>query len=311
MGSLQAHQDNMRKKYCILIAGPTAVGKTAVAIQVAGHFNTSVISADSRQCFKELNTGVAKPSAEELQQVKHYFVSTHSVEEEVSAAAFEQYALDAVKEIFYEKDIAVVTGGTGLYIKAFCEGMDNMPDIPQEIRNSIRGEYSLKGLAWLQEQVGKNDPQYFSSGEIQNPQRLMRALEVVQATGQSILSFQQGEKKKRDFTVIKTGIELPKDLLHRNINYRVDEMIKQGLLSEARSLLPYRNLNALQTVGYKELFDYFDGRFSLEEAVELIKKNTRQYAKRQVTWFRKDREINWFSPGRVNEIISFVQSHVQ
>lgn len=283
-------------KTCIVIAGPTAVGKTSFAIQLAQQLNTQIISADSRQCFKELNIGVAKPSPEQLQQVKHYFINSHSVNDEVNAVVFEQYALQKVNEIFAQHNTAVMVGGTGLYIKAFCNGIDAVPAVDIAIREKIIADYELQGLEWLQTEVQKNDPAYFTKGEIKNPQRLMRALEVKLSSGQSILDFQTQQKKQRDFNIIKLGLELPKEELYKNINSRVDEMIVQGLTKEVEDLYQYKNLNALQTVGYKELFDYADGVLPLEKAIEQIKLNTRHYAKRQMTWFKKDVEMKWVSP---------------
>ena len=295
MGSVQAQTDNMSEKTCIIIAGPTAVGKTAVAIDIARHFATDIISADSRQCFKEMSIGVAKPSPEELQLVHHYFINSHSIHDEVNAVVFEQYALQAVQEIFKQHDIAVITGGTGLYIKAFCEGLDDMPPVSPMIRQQITQQYEQQGIAWLQQQVQQQDPLYYSTGEIQNPQRLIRALEVKQATGESIRTYQQGRKVTRPFNIIKYGIELPKPELHARINARVDIMINQGLVKEVENLLPYKQVNALQTVGYTEIFEYLEGTISLPLAIEKIKTNTRQYAKRQMTWFKKDASIQWFS----------------
>jgi tRNA dimethylallyltransferase len=294
----------MNQKTCIVIAGPTAVGKTAAAIEVARHFNTAIISADSRQCFKEMTIGVAKPSEAELQQVRHYFINSHSIEDDVNAAVFEQYALNAANEIFQQHDVAVVTGGTGLYIKAFCEGLDDMPPVSPSIRRSIIEQYGQHGLAWLQQQVQLHDPLYFATGEIQNPQRLIRALEVLQGTGQSIRTFQQGKKATRDFRIIKVGLELPRPELNARINARVDIMIKQGLVKEVEGLLPFKHLNALQTVGYTEIFDYFEGKSTLEQAIERIKTNTRQYAKRQMTWFKRDTSMHWFSPDSASQIIA-------
>jgi tRNA dimethylallyltransferase len=291
-----------RGKTCIVIVGPTAVGKTALAIQLAQHFKTKIISADSRQCFKELNIGVAKPSAEELQLVPHYFINSHSVNEEVNAAVFEQYALQKVNDIFAQHNIAVMVGGTGLYIKAFCNGIDEVPAIDPAIREKIIAQYEQHGLEWLQNEIKTNDPLYFAKGEIKNPQRLMRALEVKLSSGKSIIEFQTQQKKQRDFNIIKIGLELPKEQLHKNINHRVDIMMEQGLLAEVENLLPYKNLNALQTVGYKELFDYFDGTISLAGAIERIKINTRQYAKRQMTWFKKDADIKWVGAGDYEKI---------
>ena len=298
----------MNAKTVVIICGPTAVGKTALAIQLAKYFNTKIISADSRQCFKELNIGVAKPTTNELRQVQHYFINSHSIQEEVNAITFEQYALQRVEEIFLENDIAVMVGGTGLYIKAFCEGLDNIPNIPDEIRNAISEQYNINGLIWLQNQVQIKDPLFWQTAEQQNPQRLMRALEVVEATGQSINSFRTGEKLQRPFNIIKIGLELPREQLYARINQRVDIMMQQGLLEEVKSLVAFRKLNALQTVGYKEFFEYFDGIFSIEQAIEELKKNTRHYAKRQMTWFKKDEQIQWFQPFDVDSILSYIRT---
>lgn len=309
MLSLPKHRqkslNNSKKKTVIIICGPTAVGKTSVAIALAQHFNTEIISADSRQCFKELNIGVARPSAEELAAVKHHFIASHSIQEEVTAATFEQYALQKTKELFAQHDVVVMVGGTGLYIKAFCEGLDKIPELKPEVRSQIVEKYEQHGLLWLQDEVRKKDPAFYAAGEIQNPQRMMRALEVMEATGQSILSFRKGERTKRDFNIIKIGLELPREELVRNINARVDAMMEAGLLDEVKGLSVCKNLNALQTVGYAELFDYLEKRITLPEAIERIKTATRQYAKRQMTWFRKDENINWFAPVQPEEIIVF------
>ena len=288
-----------KNKTVIIIAGPTAVGKTSVAIEIAKHYNTEIISADSRQCYKELNIGVARPSEEELAQVKHYFIASHSIHEKGNAVTFENYALDKTEKIFEKHDVAVMVGGTGLYIKAFTDGMDEIPEVPELIHHEIVQAYKVNGLEWLQQQVQERDPDFFQVGEIQNPQRLMRALEVYRATGRSVLHFRKGKKAQRNFKVKKIALELPKEELHRNINIRVDQMIEQGLIEEVRALVPCQHLNALQTVGYKELFDHFNGNTTLPEATELIKKNTRQYAKRQITWFKKDKEFAWCPPDAV------------
>jgi tRNA dimethylallyltransferase len=297
----------MKEKTCVIIAGPTAVGKTAAAIEVARYFNTEIISADSRQCFKEMTIGVAKPAAAELQQVHHYFINSHSIHDDVNAAVFEQYALQAAEKIFQQHDVAVVTGGTGLYIKAFCEGLDDMPPVSMRIRQAITTQYEQQGLAWLQQQVQEQDPLYYATGEIQNPQRLIRALEVMQATGASIRTYQQGKKVTRPFNIIKFGLELPRPRLHARINTRVDKMMEEGLLKEVEGLVPCKQLNALQTVGYTELFNYLDGNISLTQAIEQIKTNTRHYAKRQMTWFRKDTTFQWLSPDSINEVINTVE----
>ena len=295
------------KKTIVVVTGPTAVGKTSVAIELARHFQTEIISADSRQCFKELSIGVARPSKEELELAKHHFIATHSIHEEVNAASFEEYALKKVNELFEKYNAVIMVGGTGLYIKAFCEGLDEMPAINPIIRKKIVSSYKENGLSWLQNEVQQKDPGFYKTGEIKNPQRMMRALEVIESTGDSILSFRKSKKVKRGFNIIKVGLELPKDELHRNINTRVDKMMEIGLLDEIKKLLPYKNLNALQTVGYTELFYYLDSKFSLTDTVELIKQNTRQYAKRQMTWFKKDKEIVWFNPLQINSMISFIE----
>ena len=299
-----------KEKTVIVIAGPTAVGKTSVAIQLAQHFNTEIISADSRQCFKELNIGVARPSPQELKQIKHHFIASHSINEEVNAAMFEKYAFEKTEELFKEHDVVIIVGGTGLYLKAFCEGLDDIPDVDPSIREKIIKDYKEKGLEWLQEQVKQMDPNFFEEGEIQNPQRMMRALEVIESTGQSILTYQKKEKQKRNFNIIKIGLELPKEELHKNINARVDKMVNEGLLSEVQNLLAHKKLKALQTVGYSELIKHLDGKVSLEMAVELIKQNTRQYAKRQMTWFKKDKEVKWFSPLQISEMIAFADKTI-
>jgi tRNA dimethylallyltransferase len=229
-------------------------------------------------------------------QVKHHFIASHSIHEEITANFFEQYALQKVAELFQQHDAVIMVGGTGLYIKAFIAGLDAIPEIDRATREKIISNYKSKGLEWLQNEIKKKDPGFSQAGEMQNPQRMMRALEVMEATGQSILSFRKGEKAKRDFAIINIGLELPKEELHRNINTRVDRMLEAGLPEEVKGLMQYKNLNALQTVGYKELFDHLEGNISLDDAVTQIKTNTRQYAKRQMTWFKKDQSINWFHP---------------
>ena len=298
-------------KTVILIAGPTAVGKTAVAIQLAKHFHTEIISADSRQCFKEISIGVAKPSAEELKEVKHYFINSHSIKETVTAASYEKYALEKVAEIFQQHDIAVMVGGTGLYIKAFCEGMDEIPAVDETLRNELQQNFQQHGLEWLQQQLQQYDPLFAEKGEMQNPQRMLRALEVVKSTGKSILTFRKGEKQPRDFNIIKIGLDLPREELYNRINHRVDVMMEEGLLKEAKEVYPLRQLNALQTVGYRELFDYFDGNCSLEKAVDKIKQNSRHYAKRQLTWFKRDEAMKWFHPLQLQEIIQYISTYIK
>lgn len=282
------------KNTVVVLAGPTAVGKTAMAIRLAERLGTEIISADSRQCYRELTIGTAKPDSAELQAVPHYFINSHSITEEVNAAMYEQLALGYADEIFSRQPFAIVTGGTGLYIRAFLEGMDQMPTIPEEVRQSLRDEYEQKGLPWLQETLQRKDPGFYANAEIHNPHRLLRALEVLVATGQSIAAFRSGRQQQRDFKVIKIGLQLPKELLHQNIHLRVDRMMAAGLVDEVRSVEAFRSHNALQTVGYSEIFDHFDGKITLPEAIDGIKTHTRQYAKRQLTWFRRDAAMQWF-----------------
>jgi tRNA dimethylallyltransferase len=281
------------KKTVIVVCGPTASGKTRFAIDLALKHNTAIISADSRQCYRELRIGVARPSPEELNQVPHYFIASHSIHEEITAAGFEEYAINKVNELFRDHDIVIMAGGTGLYIKAFTEGLDAMPEIDPAIRKNIREKYDQQGIEWLQGELQKKDQLFFEKGEMKNPQRMMRALEVVESTGSSILSYQRKNKNARIFNIEKIGLDPGKEVLHSNIDNRVNKMIADGLVEEVKSLLPFRHLNALQTVGYQEIFDYLDGKMDLEKAVSLVKQNTRQYAKRQLTWFRRDKEINW------------------
>lgn len=273
-------------KTVIAIAGPTASGKTAAAIQLAQHFNTSILSFDSRQCYRELNIGVARPSPEELAACPHYFIATHSIFEKVDAAVFENYALQILDKLFRENDVVIAAGGTGLYLKALMDGLDLIPEIPAATRKYVRENYVASGMPWLHAELTEKDPQYSETGEMQNPQRMMRALEVMLATGNSIRHYQRKVKNERPFTLKPVVLQMNKEILHERINHRTDKMMDNGLLEEVKSLYPHKQLNALQTVGYKELFDFLDGKLSLEEAVERIKIHTRQYAKRQVTFFK-------------------------
>jgi len=297
-------------KTILLIAGPTGVGKTGLALGLANGgavgAGGGIISADSRQCYKELNIGVARPTAEELARVPHYFIANHSITEKVNAQTFAKEAQEAVEKIFRENGLALLVGGTGLYIQAFLEGLDDIPQIPEEIKENIRNAYERNGLEWLQKQVKAKDREWYEKGEIKNPHRLLRALEVVEATGASIRTFQQGSRMGTDYRVIKIGLELPREELYARIDTRVDTMMKNGLLKEVEGLEPHKNEKALDTVGYRELFDHLEGKESLETAVAKIKQHTRNYAKRQLTWFKRDPDIKWFSPEQLQEIRAFV-----
>lgn len=298
------------QKTVIIIAGPTASGKTALSVQMAQLFKTAVISADSRQCYREISIGTAKPSPEELSAVPHYFINSHSIREDVNAGVYEKLALGYAREIFEKNDVAVMCGGTGLYIRAFAEGIDDMPVIAPGIRTHLNEQYAQHGLAWLQQQLQQRDPGFYATAETQNPQRLIRALEVLDATGQSITTFRSATRSPRDFRVIKVGITLPKEQLHQNIHHRVDAMVHAGLVEEVRSVLPYREHNALRTVGYQEIFSFLDGYISLDQAIDDIKTHTRQYAKRQLTWFRKDPAFTWFDPHDTADIMTYVQQQL-
>lgn len=285
----------MAEKTLLVIAGPTASGKTSVAIALAKQLHTEIISADSRQCYRELDIGVARPSQEELQAVPHHFIASHSIFEEVTAGVFVSYAEDRLREIFETRDVAVIAGGTGLYIEALTRGLSEIPAVPPALRVEIQRTYQLQGLQWLQQEVIKLDPVFAAAGEMQNPQRLMRALEVMRHTGKSIRNF--GERKRsHSYKVVNYVLDLPRQSLYERINNRVDKMFASGLLEEAKRLYDYRHLNALQTVGYQELFDHFDGRHDADTAKALIKQHTRNYAKRQLTWFRKRNEYTWVLP---------------
>ena len=279
--------------------GPTAVGKTSFAIALAKVFNTEIISADARQCYKEMNIGVARPSVDELKTVPHHFIASHSITENINASYFENWAMDKVESLFSTKDAIVMVGGTGLYIKAFCEGLDLIPAIDAEIRENIIAQYEKLGMRWLQKEVSVKDPQYWEKGEQKNPQRLMRALEVMLGTGSSIISFQNKKAVERPFKMVKIGLELDREELYQRINDRVLNMIELGLENEVKSLEAYGHLNALQTVGYSEWKDYFEQKISKEKVIENIQQNTRHYAKRQMTWFKRDPAITWFNASTV------------
>tara|TARA_B100000678_G_C18156115_1_gene480984 strand:+ start:269 stop:1177 length:909 start_codon:yes stop_codon:yes gene_type:complete len=291
-------------KKAIFLCGPTAVGKTEVAIKLAEWLNTEIISFDSRQFFKELKIGAAPPSIEEQQRIPHHLIGHLSVEKDYNAGDFEQEALQRMENLFQKHDSIILVGGSGFYMKALTEGFDHMPDTDVELRTALNQQYLHKGLQPLQEELLEKDPDYYAKVDRKNPQRLIRALEVIRSTGKPYSSFRKSYKAERPFRSIKIGLELPRPELYQRINKRVEVMVARGLEDEARSLLKHRNTNSLQTVGYKEFFQYFDGELKREEAVSEIQKNTRRYAKRQMTWFKRDPEISWFSPHNMAAIHS-------
>jgi tRNA dimethylallyltransferase len=286
-------------KTVYIVMGPTAVGKTSFAIALAQALNAEIISADARQCFKEMNIGVARPSVAELNTVPHHFIASHSITEEINASYFEKWAIEKVISLLNSNEAVVMVGGTGLYIKAFCEGLDLIPAIDASIRENIIQQYEKLGLRWLQKEVAVKDPVYWEKGEQKNPQRLMRALEVKLGTGASITSFQNKKVVERPFKIVKIGLELPREELYNRINTRVLSMIEEGLEKEVKSLQDAAHLNALQTVGYSEWKDYFEEKTTREKVIDQIQQNTRHYAKRQMTWFKRDATITWFNAATV------------
>jgi tRNA dimethylallyltransferase len=300
-----------RDKTLIIIAGPTAVGKTDLAIAVAKKLKTEIISADSRQFFREMEIGTAKPSVSDMQEVPHHFVNSHSILEQYDAAQFASDALEKINRILKQNNSCVMCGGSGLYIKAVCEGFDDIPEITPSVRETLISNYEANGLGWLQDEMRKKDPDYFERIDQQNPHRLIRALEVKAGTGNSLSSYFGNAKHQHDFGILKVALELPRDVLYKRIDARMDQMIADGLFEEAKSLLQFRNHQALQTVGYKEIFDHFDGLYDREEAIRLLKRNSRRYAKRQMTWFQKDKEFVWFDARKQNDILEFIEGELE
>lgn len=293
----------------MVVAGPTAVGKTAIALELARQLKTEIVSADSRQFFRELTIGTAKPSEAELRAVPHHFVNSHSITEDYDAAQFGRDALPVIHNIFQHHAYAILCGGSGLYIKAVCEGFDDIPEIPDEIRAELTAQFNQHGVEWLQQRMAELDPEHLKTIDRQNPHRLIRALEVKIATGLSISSFRKNEKLQHDFDIVKVGLELPREELYRRIDDRMDQMIAAGLFDEAERLYGYKSHQALQTVGYQEIFDFMDGAYDHDEAVRLLKRNSRRYAKRQLTWFKRDPEMRWFGAGEVEKVIEYVKGY--
>lgn len=294
----------------LVIVGPTAVGKTELCLKLAKKFNSEIISCDSRQFYREMNLGTAKPSQEELDQVPHHLIDSHSIFEEYDVKQYESDVLAILDKLYQKSNVVLLTGGSGMYADIITQGMDSIPDISSEIREEVIRLYQQNGLEWLQNQVSIHDPIYFAQVDRQNPQRLMRALEVCLGTQQPYSNFRQKKKVERSFVSIKIGLDRDREELYQRIDDRMDQMIEKGLFEEAESLFPYRNLNALQTVGYTEIFDFMEGVYDRVEAIRLLKRNSRRYAKRQMTWFRKDPEIQWFHPDQFNQIIDFISAQM-
>ena len=293
-------------KTLIVITGPTAVGKTALCLDIAKHFDIPIINADSRQIFRELKIGTARPTEEQMQEVKHYFVGILGLEDYYSASLFEQQVLELLDQQFQSHDHALMAGGSMMYIDAVCDGIDDIPTIDDATRDLMKKRLAKEGLEKLCEELKILDPEYYDIVDRQNPRRVVHALEICTMTGKPYTSFRKREKRERPFRIIKIGLNRPREELYERINRRVDQMMAEGLLDEVQNLYPQRHLNALNTVGYKELFDYIDGRWSLEEAVERIKGNTRRYARKQLTWYKKDEQIRWFHPDDKETIINYI-----
>lgn len=299
----------MSQPTLIIVGGPTASGKTALAIEIAKHFNTEIISADSRQCFKEMNIGTAKPSKEELAQIKHHFINVLSVSDEVNAGVFCDYAHQIITELSQTKSHVVITGGTGMYIKALLEGLDDLPPIPEDFRNALKLEYLNKGLSVFTEELKQKDPEHYKNVDLNNPSRLLRAIELIRFTGMPYSALINKKEVSKKYNSINLCIDLPRETLYERINFRVDKMIEKGLISEVESLKDYRNQSALHTVGYAELFDFFDGNSTLEKAIELIKQHSRNYAKRQLTWFKNQGEYQMIS-STLEEVLPIINSKI-
>ena len=295
------------EKTLIVITGPTAVGKTALCMDLAKHFNIPIINADSRQIYRELKIGTARPSNKQMSEVKHYFVGTLGMDDYYSASLYEQQVLTLLDEIFKTSDYALLSGGSMMYIDAVCNGIDDIPTIDDETRATLKNRLLMEGLESLCEELRQRDPEYYEIVDKQNPRRVVHALEICVMTGKPYSSFRKQEKKVRPFRIIKIGLTRPREELYKRINRRVDKMMKDGLLEEAKEMYPKREVNALNTVGYKELFEYLKGKWTLHEAVERIKGNTRRYARKQLTWYKKDEQIRWFHPDDKEEIISYIE----
>ena len=298
-------------KTLVVIQGPTGIGKSKLSLRIAQHFNTEIVSADSRQLFKELSIGTAVPPPGDLQAVPHHLIHSHSVQEDLNASRFETEALDIIGHLFTRHQVVVMTGGSMLYVDAACKGIDDQPNADPEIRRKIMNEFEEHGIEHLRMKLKQLDETYYRQVDLKNPKRLIRALEVCLMTGKPFSSFRKETTKKRPFRILKIGLNTNREKLYERINQRVEQMMNEGLEEEARQMYPLRHLNPLNTVGYKELFAYFDGETTLEKAVELIQRNSRHYARKQLTWLRKDAEIHWFEPDQEKEIIQFIGQKVR
>ncbi len=308
----------MKASCLVVVVGPTAVGKTVASIRLAQHLNTEIISADSRQVFREMRIGTARPTDAELKMVPHHLIAHHAITDPYDAARFAEEAEAVLSTLFKTHPYAVLCGGSGLYVKALLEGFDDMPEVTPDVREAIKAAYTTHGIAWLQQEVAAGDPDYYGQVDRNNPQRLMRALEVIRGTGQPFSSFRKQSRKELPYRVVKIGLNREREELYQRIDQRIDAMVAEGLWEEAQGLYPHRKVNAtpslnaaagnaLQTVGYQEVFDCLDGKYDRAEAIRKMKQNSRNYAKRQLTWFRRDTEIMWFHPEDINGMLKIIE----
>ncbi len=301
----------MKRKTLICVVGPTAVGKTETAIELAQWVNAEILSADSRQFYREMEIGTAKPDSSELDAAKHHFINNLSIQDTYDVGLYEEQVLTKLDELFLNNDFAILVGGSGMFVDAICQGLDQFPDVPIEIREQLKKELNSKGIEPLQKELKLSDLDYYQEVDRNNPQRVIRALEVIRTTGQKFSSFRKGSVIERPFNTVKIGLEMDREKLYERINLRMDLMIQAGLFEEAESLIEHRSLNALQTVGYREIFGCLDGDYDKEEAIRLLKRNSRRYAKRQMTWFKRDEETSWFNPSQSEEIKSYLKSKLE
>jgi tRNA dimethylallyltransferase len=298
-------------KSLIILLGPTGVGKTSLSIEIAEHYSTEIISCDSRQIYREMNIGTVVPDEETLKKIRHHFIQSHSILDYYNASKYESEVLSKLDLLFKKHDAVLMVGGSMLYIDAVCKGIDDLPEVNPELRRSLIERLNNEGIESLRKELQYLDPNYYAEVDLQNPKRILHSLEICLLTGKPYSSFRTNKPKRRNFNILKIGLNRPRTELYGNINSRVDEMFKNELVEEARNLYPYRHLNALNTVGYRELFEYFDHKITLEEAKEKIKANTRKYARKQLTWFNRDFTINWFSPPNEEDIVTFLDSKLQ
>lgn len=298
----------MSKPNLICVVGPTAVGKTAVAIQLSKKLNADIVSADSRQFYKELEIGTAKPSIEELNEAPHHFINTHSIHDSYSVGQFEKEALAKLGQLFSISENVILVGGSGLFVDAVCDGLDEFPEVDEAVRGTLRATLAENGLASLQEELKQKDPAYYETVDLNNPQRIVRALEVINSTGKPFSMFRKRVKKERPFSIVKVGLEMDRARIYERIDLRMDQMISAGLFEEAKTFEQWKDLNALQTVGYKEIFGYLSGAYDKEEAIRLLKRNSRRYAKRQLTWFKRDQTTEWFDPRDLEGILTYLRA---